>query len=89
MDSQPGPYNSHPDKIMFYAADWCPECDRVRSFLVGRGVEFIEVDTAKNPAAVEFLEHMLRRVRLPTIIFPDGTMSVEPSNDEIARHLAR
>ena len=80
-------YTTHPDIVVLYAAAWCPDCDRVRSVIEQSGVEFLEVDVAKDARAGEFLEKLLRRVRLPTIFFPDGGMSVEPSNEEVARHL--
>lgn len=89
MESQEALYNPHPRVVVLYSADWCPECDRVRSLLVENSIKFIEVNTVTDPQAGEFLERTSRRVRLPTVFFPDGTMSVEPSNDEIIRHLPR
>jgi hypothetical protein len=53
-----------------------------------KGIKYGQVDTA-GPKAYEFLEKILRRVRLPTLFFPDGSMSVEPTDEELARHLPR
>ena len=82
-------YNQHPDIVMLYTADWCPDCRRVSSYLDARGIKYVRVDTGKDPKAYEFLEKILRRVRLPTLFFPDGSMSVEPTDEELARHLPR
>jgi len=82
-------YNQHPDVVMLYSADWCPDCRRVRASLDARGIKYTQVDTARDPKAYEFLEKILRRVRLPALFFPDGSMAIEPSNEELDRHLLR
>jgi glutaredoxin len=81
-------YSQHPDVIMVYGADWCPDCLRVQAFLDQQGVKYTLVDTGADPQAYEFLEKILRRVRLPTLFFPDGSMAVEPSKEDLARRLA-
>jgi len=89
MAKTPNLYNQHPDVVMIYSADWCPDCRRVRAYLDERGIKYTQVDTAKDPKAYQFLEQILRRVRLPTLFFPDGSMAVEPTDEELARHLPR
>lgn len=80
-------YNQHPTTIVLYSAEWCPDCRRVRAYLDSRGIPYSEVDAGKDPQAYNFLERILRRVRLPALFFPDGTMAVEPTDAELARRL--
>jgi glutaredoxin len=80
-------YNQHPSGIVLYVAGWCPDCRRVRAWLDGRRILYTEVDAGKDRRAHDFLEQILRRVRLPAVFFPDGTMAVEPSDAELARRL--
>ena len=87
MPEESDRYNQHPTTIVVYSAEWCPDCGRVRGFLDGRGITYLEVDAGKDPLAYQFLEKILRRVRLPALFFPDGTMAVEPSDGELARRL--
>jgi glutaredoxin len=82
-------YSQHPTTTVLYEASWCPDCRRVRSFLDERGIKYTAVDAGKDPKAYAFLEQILRRVRLPAVFFPDGSMAVEPSESELARHFPR
>lgn len=72
--------NPKPSKIVMYTASWCPDCKRARSFLDSSGAAYLEVDIGKDNEAYRFVERMTRRVRIPTIIFPDGTMMIEPAD---------
>ena len=80
-------YNQHPSVVVLYTADWCPDCRRVRSYLDDRGISYMEVNAGKDAKAYEFLERILRRVRLPAVFFPDGSMAVEPTDAELQRRL--
>ncbi len=79
---------TNPNVITFYCTDWCPDCTRARSFLDKQRVAYVAVDIEENPegrAMVEELNHGMRSV--PTIVFPDGTVLVEPSNAQLAKKL--
>lgn len=75
--------------IQFYGADWCADCIRSKTFLDSHNVPFnyIDVDSVAGAAdkAAE-LNHGMRRI--PTIVFPDGSVLVEPSNDQLGKKLA-
>jgi mycoredoxin len=45
------------------------------------------VDIGKDRDAFAFVEKLTRRVRIPTIIFPDGAILIEPSDEELAQKL--
>lgn len=75
--------NPKPSKIVMYTASWCPDCKRSKAFLDSRGAAYLEVDIGKDNEAYRFVERMTRRVRIPTIIFPDGTMMIEPADSTL------
>ncbi|GAB4500606.1 MAG: mycoredoxin [Anaerolineales bacterium] len=80
-------YNSKPGQIVMYSASWCPDCRRAKKFLDEQHVAYLNVEIGKDPQAFAFLEKLTRRVRVPTIFFPDGVMLIEPANEELARKL--
>jgi glutaredoxin len=81
--------NPKPSKIVMYTASWCPDCKRAKAFLEDRGIEHLEVDIGKDNESYRFLERITRRVRIPTIIFPDGTLMIEPSDSTLAAKLGK
>jgi glutaredoxin-like protein len=79
---------TNPQAIMFYATSWCPDCARARTFLDRRHVAYVNVDIDESPegrAVVEKLNHGNHSV--PTIVFPDGSFLVEPTQAELAQKL--
>jgi glutaredoxin len=82
-------YNPKPSAIVFYSATWCPDCKRSKRFLDEHGVKYLNVDIGKDNDAFLFIEKLTRRVRIPTIIFPDGAILVEPEDEDLARKLKR
>lgn len=81
--------NPKPSKIVMYTASWCPDCKRSKAFLDDRGIEHLEVDIGKDNESYRFLERITRRVRIPTIIFPDGTLMIEPADSTLAAKLGK
>jgi glutaredoxin-like protein len=74
--------------IVVYGTTWCPDCVRAKRILDKRQVPYKWIDITQDPDAVAYVEKAnggMRRV--PTIVFPDGSILVEPSNDELARKL--
>jgi glutaredoxin len=81
-------YNPRPGKIVMYSTTWCPDCRRSRTFLTNRKIEHFEVDIGKDREAFVFIEKLTRRVRVPTIIFPDGSILIEPSDEELGKKIS-
>lgn len=77
-------YTEKPKKIVMYSTTWCPDCRRSRDFMIAHNIDHVEIDIGKDRDAFSFVEKMTRRVRIPTIVFPDGTVMVEPSDEELA-----
>ena len=74
-----------PDIIVMYGTNWCGDCRRARRYFEQNGIdyEFINIDEDKE--AAQFVIKTNNGYRsVPTIIFPDGSILVEPSNQELA-----
>lgn len=76
------------DEITLYGALWCPDCRRSKAFLTEQRVPFRYVDLEKHPEAVATVhEYNDGKQIIPTIVFPDGSVLVEPSDEELADKL--
>jgi mycoredoxin len=76
------------DKLLFYGVTWCGDCRRAQKFLQSNKIayEFINIDQDKN--GEQFVIKVNRGFRsVPTIIFPDGSILVEPSNRQLSQKL--
>ena len=76
------------DKITIYGTAWCPDCARSRRLLERHKIAFDWVDIEKNVAGREYVVSVNHGNRsVPTILFPDGSFLVEPSDTELERKL--
>jgi thioredoxin reductase (NADPH) len=76
------------DQLTMYGAPWCPDCRRSKAFLMEQRIAYrwIDIDQdAEARARVEALQG--GGLTIPTIVFPDGSYLLEPSNAELADHL--
>lgn len=81
-------FNLKPKEITVYSTVWCPDCKRAKKFFGEHRVQYVNVDIEENPQGVEFVERINKGSRIiPTIIFPDGEILVEPSNAQLAAKL--
>ena len=81
-------YHLKPSSIMVYGAVWCPDCKRAKQFFGEQRVHYNNVDIDEDPKSIEFVEKINNGKRIiPTIIFPDGEILVEPSNAQLAQKL--
>ncbi len=75
-------------EITVYGAPWCPDCKRAKRFLAEHRVAYNWVDIdqdAEGRAEVERLQSGGRTI--PTIVFPDRELLLEPTDEELARKL--
>src|SRR5271168_4818087 len=71
-----------------YGAAWCPHCKRVKKFLSAHRVRYTNVDIDAHPEAIEKLKELQDGGQIiPTVVYPDGTHEVNPSDEALARHL--
>jgi glutaredoxin len=76
--------------IVIYGADWCADCKRSKEFLASQSIDFEYINIEEVEGAsdeVAKLNDGLKRI--PTILFPDGSVLVEPTNLELKNHLAK
>jgi mycoredoxin len=72
------------ETIKVYGTSWCPDTARARQCLNKCGVRFTWCDIEQDPQGCAFVEKINKgKRRVPTIVFPDGSILVEPSNVEI------
>ena len=80
--------NLNPSGIMVYSTVWCPDCKRAKQFFGEQRVAYTNVDIEQDENAMAFVEKINEGMRIvPTIIFPDGDILVEPSNADLAKKL--
>lgn len=82
--------SSHTDTtITMYTTTWCGDCRRAKRVFAAYSVPYIEVDIEEDEAAAAFVSRVnAGQRRVPTILFPDGTKLVEPSNSTLEAKLA-
>ena len=81
---------SEEPKIKFYGTTWCPACRRAQKIIENMGVcyEWINIDEDKEARA--YVEKVNRGFRsVPTIVFPDGDILVEPPNATLEEKLGK
>lgn len=75
-------------ELVVYGATWCKDCKRTKQFLGSHHIPYRWVNIYEQPDALAFVEQVNNGSRsVPTIIFPDQTILVEPSNAEMAEKL--
>lgn len=71
-----------------YGTSWCSDCKRAKRFLGEQRVPYDYVDVDADPSGRAVVqEHNDGRDIIPTIVFDDGRVLVEPSNAELAAAL--
>jgi len=77
-------YSLKPTQIVMYAVEWCPDCRRAKFFFKRKQIDVLEVDVNADKKGEAFVKELNSGNRsVPTIIFPDGSMMVEPSTEEL------
>ncbi|HET7087716.1 MAG TPA: FAD-dependent oxidoreductase [Anaerolineae bacterium] len=75
-------------QLTVYGATWCSDCKRAKKFLGEQRVHYNWVDIEQDAGGLALVERVNDGKRIiPTIIFEDGGMLVEPSNAELAARL--
>ncbi len=75
--------------IKMYSTTWCGDCHRAKRVFDNLGAPYDNINIETEPGAlVDMMQLNGDRQSVPTILFPDGSILVEPSNTELIRHLA-
>ena len=74
--------------ITVYGAPWCPDCRRSKQFLGEQRIPYIWVDIDGDEEGRKQVQAVNDGKQIiPTIVFQDGSILVEPSNAELAAKL--
>jgi mycoredoxin len=90
MSEQNNLYNKKPSQIVMYSVEWCPDCRRAKFFMKRKKVSYMEIDVNTDKKAETFVKELNHGNRsVPTIIFPDGSMMVEPSTEQLEEKISQ
>lgn len=79
---------TEPRDILMYGTLWCGDCHRSKAFLDEHEVPYTFIDIDEDPAAAAIVERIQRGGRsVPTILFADGAVLIEPSDAELGAKL--
>jgi len=74
--------------IVVYSTAWCPDCKRAKKFFADHRIPYKNIDIEENAEGMAYVEKVNNGKKIiPTILFPDGSRLVEPSNADLARKL--
>jgi thioredoxin reductase (NADPH) len=75
-------------QIKMYGAPWCPDCKQAKQFLAEQRVPYEWHDIDQDAEARAYVPTVNNGKQIiPTLIFSDGSILVEPSNAELADKL--
>mgnify|MGYP005810499835 CR=1 FL=1 len=74
--------------IIIYGTSWCYATRRARATLDQNNIPYTWIDIDEDLEARKFVESVNHGYRsVPTIVFPDGSILVEPSATELNQKL--
>jgi mycoredoxin len=77
-------YTLNPSQIVMYTTEYCSDCMRAKRFFEANNIPYLRIGLEDNEDATEFVIQVNNGYRsVPTIIFPDGSILVEPSWEEL------
>jgi len=67
-----------------YTTEYCSDCYSAKAFFEANAIQYLRVGLEGNEEATEFVVNINKgRRSVPTIIFPDGEVLVEPNWEEL------
>jgi mycoredoxin len=77
-------YKPNPTQIVMFSTQYCSDCMRAKAFFESNDIPYTRVLIEGNREATDFVMKINNGYRsVPTIIFPDGSVLVEPSWQEL------
>ena len=74
--------------LVIYGHDYCGQCWFLKSALDKHDVDYQWIDVLVEPSHQERLRQLARgNLSVPTVVFGDGTVMVEPWPEKVLRHL--
>jgi mycoredoxin len=77
--------SSNDQTIKMYVTTWCGDCRMAKRWFDAHGIAYESINIEEDDKAADYVVHVNRGYRsVPTIVFPDGTILVEPGPRELA-----
>ena len=77
-------YTIAPTQIVMYTTEYCSDCMRAKKFFEANNIPHLRVGLEENWEATEFVMKVNQGYRsVPTIVFPVGSILVEPNWEEL------
>ena len=77
-------YTLTPSQIVMYSTHTCSDCMRAKAFFEANAIPFLRVFIEDDDEATNFVMSINNGYQsVPTIIFPDGSVLIEPSWNEL------
>ncbi len=71
--------------VKMYATTWCGDCRMAKRWFDAHGIPYEYINIDEDDKAAEYVLRVNRGMRsVPTIVFPDGSVLVEPTPRELA-----
>lgn len=76
------------EQIVIYGTKWCGDTRRALRLMDQNNILYQWIDIDQDREAAAFVEKVNKGYRsVPTILFPDGSLLVEPSTAQLAEKL--
>ncbi|OGO07916.1 MAG: NrdH-redoxin [Chloroflexi bacterium RBG_13_57_8] len=76
------------EQIKVYGTKWCPDCHRAKQVFRRLNIQYNWIDIEDDREALEYVRQVNKGCQsVPTIVFPDGAILVEPGNKELEEKL--
>lgn len=74
--------------IKLYGTNWCSDCKRSKKFLGEQRIQYQFINIEEDQEGQAFVQKVQHGgLTIPTIVFPDGSVLIEPTNAELAARL--
>jgi mycoredoxin len=81
----PANASANEQKIKMYVTTWCGDCRMAKRWFDAHGIAYESINIEEDDKAAEYVKHVNQGYRsVPTIVFPDGSILVEPGPRELA-----
>lgn len=73
------------DTIKMYATNWCGDCRMAKRWFDAHDIPYEYINIEHDDAAAEYVMRVNGGMRsVPTIVFPDGSILVEPNTRQLS-----
>jgi mycoredoxin len=78
-------FSGNEQTIKMYVTTWCGDCRMAKRWFDSHGIPYESINIEEDDRAAQYVAQVNRGYRsVPTIVFPDGSVLVEPSPRELA-----